>query len=350
MSYSRAAAGRWLLHSGIQEASGGFARYYDAEARKNRPVSTEISGYAASTLVYLFRISGDEEYLDCARRTARFLVNAWDRESDAFPFEYPSPSAESEHLAYFFDSGIIIRGLLAVWRETADGELLELARAAAHGMIREFRATGDYHPILALPGKTPLPRSSKWSRAPGCYQLKAAMAWRDVAEVTGENALKDAYLETVESALASHACFLPSSAGACDSMDRLHAYAYFLEGLLPAIERPECRAAYVEGVAAMERVLGETETVFVRSDVLAQLLRARLFLYKSTGGEERRRYIDGLASFQAKSDDPRIDGGFYFGRRGGRISPQVNPVSTAFALQALEMETDEKPPCLRMLI
>ncbi len=344
LSYSRAAASRWLLHSGIQETSGGFARYYDAEARKNRPVSTEISGYAASALVYLFRISGDEEYLDGARRTARFLVNAWDRESGLFPFEYPSPSAESEHLAYFFDSGIVIRGLVAVWRETGDGELLGIARAAAHDMIRSFRGAEDFHPIVVLPEKTPLPRSAKWSRAPGCYQLKAAMAWWDVSEVTGDAALRHAYLEMVEYAMKHHACFLREAAGAYDATDRLHAYAYFLEGLLPAMERPECRAVLDAGIAAMDRGIRETENVFVRSDVLAQWLRAWRFLNKGAGGEDRRRYIDDLAAFQDAS------GGFWFGRRDGRISPQLNPVSTAFAVQALEMEADGKPPCLRMLI
>lgn len=341
LSYSRAAAGRWLLHSGIQEASGGFARYYDAEARGNKPVSTEISGYAASALVYLFRISGDEEYLDGARRTARFLLNAWDRELGAFPFEYPS--AASEHLTYFFDSGIIVRGLAAVWRETGEGELLEMARAAAHAMIQDFRGEGDFHPILALPEKSPLPRTAKWSRAPGCYQLKAAMAWWDVGEAVGEHALQEAYLEMVDRALATHACFLPSATGIYDTMDRLHAYAYFLEGLLPAIERPECRAAFEEGVAAMDRGIRDSENTFVRSDVLAQWLRARFFLNKGTGGEDHRRYKE-LAEFQDDS------GGFWFGRRDGRISPQLNPVSTAFALQALEMETDDNPPCLRMLI
>lgn len=343
LSYSRAAAGRWLLHSGIQEASGGFARYYDAGARKNRPVSTEISGYAASALVYLFRISGDEEYLDGARRTARFLAQAWDSELGVFPFEYPSPSADSAHLTYFFDSGIIIRGLLAVWGETSDGELLDIAHTAALGMIREFRAEGDFHPILTLPEKAPPPRAATWSRAPGCYQLKAAMAWRDVAEATGDSRLRGSYLAMVDWTLAAHGCFLREASGPYDAMDRLHAYAYFLEGLLPAIDRPECRAAFEAGVAAMDQGIRETEKVFLRSDVLAQWLRARRFLDKSTGGEDGRRYRD-LAAFQDAS------GGFWFGRRDGRISPQLNPVSTVFALQALEMETNEKPPCLRMLI
>ena len=44
-----------------------------------------------------------------------------------------------------------------------------------------------------------------------------------------------------------------------------------------------------------------------------------------------------LRNFQAGGSDPRIDGGYYFGRKPGQWLPYVNPVSTAFALQALAL-------------
>jgi hypothetical protein len=336
-------AGRWLLDSGISEPSGGFARYYDAETGKNRAVSTEISGYAASALVYLFKITGDEAYLARAGKTARFLLDAWDKELRTFPFELRS------HLSYFFDSGIIIRGLLAVWRETGDERLLEISRAAAHGMIADFRAGKEYHPILALPEREPLPRTEQWSRAPGCYQLKAAMAWWDVAEITGESALRDAYLEMLDFALTTHANFLFGASNSHGVMDRLHAYCYFLEGLLPVMDRPECIKAYAQGIQSISMFLNEIKSAFVRSDVYAQLLRAKIY-----GAGDGEAEAEALESFQAISDDPRINGGFFFGRRDGKMSPHVNPVSTVFAMQALEMwrqqKTGNKPPCLRMLI
>lgn len=338
---SLTAAGRWLLHSGIQEPSGGFARYYDAAKQQNRPVSTEISGYAASALVWLFRVTGDEAWLDAAKQTAAFLVSTWDDHLRVFPFEWPSPSAECEHRAYFFDTGIVIRGLLAVWRESGDDSLLDVARAAAYGMIQSFRGENDYHPILTLPGKAPVPRTKKWSRTAGCYQLKAAMAWWDVAEITGDSALREGYPAMVEYAMKTQACFLREAADPYDAMDRLHAYAYFLEGLLPVFERPECRQAHADGLESIQRVIDEVEPVFVRSDVYAQLLRAGL---PSLGVAEK------LTAFQAVSDDPRVDGGFYFGRRDGKISPQVNPVSTVFAMQALAMQTGGNIPCRKMLI
>jgi hypothetical protein len=336
-------AGRWLLDSGISEpSSGGFARYYDAETGKNRPVSTEISGYAASALVYLFHVTGDEAYLAHARKTAAFLLNAWDRELRTFPFEVAS------RLTYFFDCGIVIRGLLTVWRETGDERLLDVSRAAAQGMIADFRAGREYHPILALPEKEPVPRTEQWSRAPGCYQLKAAMAWWDVAEITCDSALRDAYLEIVDTALATHSSFLPAASRSHAVVDRMHAYCYFLEGLLPVLERSDCAKAYSEGIKAISMLINEIKT-FERSDVYAQLLRMKIY-----GGGGGAAEAEALAPFQAAGDDPRMNGGFFFGRRDGRMSPHVNPVSTVFALQALEMwrqyQLGTKPPCHRMLI
>jgi hypothetical protein len=345
-----APAGRWLLTSGIQEPSGGFARYYHAEIGKNRAVSTEISGYGASALVYLFKVTGDEAYFESARRTARFLVNAWDEQLRTFPFEHPP------RYSYFFDCGIIIRGLLAVWRETGDEQLLDISRAAAHAMIADFHSGRDYHPIIALPEKQPVPRSGQWSRAPGCYQLKSAMAWWDVAEITGEGVLREAYLEMVDATLKTHATFLAGASCPEQVMDRLHPYCYFLEGLLPLLARRDCIDVYVECIGSIDRWLREIEPTFVRSDVYAQLLRARLYgadivAIDMVAAEEE---VEALAAFQAVSDDARITGGFFFGRRDGKMSPHVNPASTAFALQALEMwrqyKAEGKPPCLPILI
>ena len=53
--------------------------------------------------------------------------------------------------------------------------------------------------------------------------------------------------------------------------------------------------------------------------------------------EAARFEAEMLQQFQAASDDPRIDGGFYFGRNGTALLPYVSPVSSAFAIQALEL-------------
>jgi len=316
--FSLTRAGHWFLHSGIQEPSGGFARFYRSEIRKNLPVSTEISGYAASALIFLYRSTKDEEYLDAARRTADFLVNrAWDESLQMFPYEYPSPSGDSRHLSYFFDSGIIIRGLLAIWREIREDRLLDVAISAARGMSA-FWSGRDYHPIVTLPDQKPLPGTAQWSTAPGCCRG-----------------------------------FLAGADDRLKIMDRLHAYCYFLEALSPLLGRLDCVETYDYVLTEAARFLRELAPEFVRSDVFAQVLRARVRASHAIPFDVNaaREEAAALAGFQVRSDDARIDGGFLFGKRGGEMSPHVNPVSTTFAVQALEMwrafEAGESETCLQ---
>jgi len=338
--YSPERAGRWFLDSGIQEPSGGVARFYLADSKKNKPVSTEITGYAASALALLYCATKDEAYLGAARRAAHFLTDrAWDSAQGIFPFELGS------NLAYFFDSGIIVRGLLAVWRITKEQELLEIAVAAAQGMLRDFHSGSDFHPIIEVPGKTPVDRTDHWSRSAACYQAKSALAWWEAAQITGEDRLRDAYLETIEVSLDTSRDFLPGAHEGPRIMDRLHAANYFLEALSPLLPREDCVAAYRYVMDRITLYLRNIAPEFVRSDVYAQLLRARVYAASAIPVDRdlAREEAAALAEFQ------RPDGGFWFGRRAGEIVPHVNPVSTAFAIQALGVwqafESGSPNPC-----
>ena len=62
-----------------------------------------------------------------------------------------------------------------------------------------------------------------------------------------------------------------------------------------------------------------------------------------------------LASFQhpaATPADPRLDGGYWFGRKHGALLPFINPVSAAFACQALQLweDRDRGAPAHRHLL
>src|SRR6202022_1827602 len=113
----------------------------------NRAISTEITGYTISTLVYLYSLTHDEQYLDAAALSAQFLKrSAWDSALGLFPFENGRPA-----LAYFFDSGIIVRGLLALFRVTGDRELLEVAKLCGQSMAQDFAAGKPRSPPLLAP-------------------------------------------------------------------------------------------------------------------------------------------------------------------------------------------------------
>ena len=350
MTETLARAGRWLLTSGIQEPNGGVARFYRADLGSNRAISTEITGYAASTLMFLYSVTGDDAYLDRARLMAHFLArDAWDPAADNFPFEY-GPGAEAK--LYFFDCGIIVRGLLAVWRETREQYLLDRAVDAARAMVRDFETARDLHPILTLPDKTPVARDWRWSRSSACYQLKAALAWRDLAAITGEADLDRAFSRHLERSLADYGTFLPGHAEPERVMDRLHAFSYFLEALLSCVDDERCAFALADGMAQVSLHLREIAPLFARSDVYAQLLRVRLWaaLTLPLDVDSAQEEAEALGKFQLTSEDPRIDGAFTFGTRRGEVIPHINPVSTGFAVQALHMWHTRTVPPLEWLI
>jgi len=322
----------WFVRSGIQEDSGGIARYYRTDHERNAAISTEITGYTVSALLSLKR--------SCeALAAARYLTRVWD--GNSMPFEAPRNSGEG--YTYFFDCGIVVRGLLARWRSTHEPEFLDVATELGNAMIADFTAEeGHYHPILSLPDKEPVQRdSSRWSQSTGCYQLKSGLAWWELFEAIGASEFRQAYEGLLETALACYRTFLPGHSDPLKVVDRLHAFLYFLEGILPHTQEELCAEALCEGIRRVAHLVSITKQKFERSDVYAQLLRIRIYAdWAGVAPLDRaaaEHEATALTEFQAASADPRIDGGFYFGRRAGNWLPYVNPVSTAFAAQTLAL-------------
>ena len=338
-------AGDWLLKSGIQDETGGVARYYRSDLAQNARVSTEITGYAVSTLLYLYNRTEDPGYLSSAERAGKFLTQlAWSPGLATFPFEHSLRDAPKP-LAYFFDCGIIIRGLVRLAQVTRNSEYLDIAVKAGRSMAEDFAVGERYHPIIELPSKSPVAYAPQWSRSPGCYQLKSALGWHDLARATGSADFEALYESAVTAAIKTKDTFLPAETPEA-TMDRLHAYGYFLEGMLPLAGRSDCAAALAEGVERISNYLRSIRPVFERSDVYAQLLRARLFANQLTAvpvnvpaAEDE---VARISEFQLADRDERVGGGFCFGRKGVNLLPYVNPVSTAFCMQALEMWNDFK--------
>ena len=340
-------AGCWFLRSGIQESNGagfdgGVARYFRVDSGRNAPVSNEITGYAASAFAYLYSLSGRRDYLDACARAARYLVRqAWDPSSATFSFEPGSPHV------YFFDTGIIARGLMAAWHATGDESFAMGARAAVRSLTLDFAAragghAGAFPPVIALPHKQPVDYEPRWSRRPGCYQLKSAVAWLEADDPNSRRCFES----SLEYSLATHESFLAEERDREKLMDRLHAYCYFLEALLFVAGRREARRALAAGIDRTGALLREIAPDFERSDVCAQLLRVRLIAhyldFKPLDEDAAQEEAGRTAAYHvdASNDtvgDGRLRGGFWFGRKRGEMLPFMNPVSTAFSMQALAL-------------
>ncbi|MFN0105285.1 MAG: hypothetical protein ACKV2U_24760 [Bryobacteraceae bacterium] len=207
------------------------------------------------------------------------------------------------------------------------------------------------HPILDLPSKQPRPYEKRWSREPGCLQLKSALAWADLAALFPGEAFETWFERALRYSLDTHLTFLPGNDGDLKTMDRLHAYLYFLEALLARAQRAEVREALGIGIERVANYLRGIGPRFERSDVCAQLLRVRL-LADSLGAvplsiEAATEEACHCASHQRFGGPPIIDGGFCFGTRDGAPLPYMNPVSTAFGMQAMQWWSDWKSGTFR---
>jgi hypothetical protein len=337
-------AGRWFVLSGIQDPSGGVARYYHSDTGRNARTSTEITGYAISALLFLYERHQDKQFLEAAQRAGDFLIEtAWSPSLRTFPFEHAISGDAPQPLSYFFDCGIIVRGLLALWRVTGTPEYLDVAVKTGESMKVDFAAGDTWHPILELPGKHPLQWTAQWSRRPGCYQLKSALGWHDLHQLTGEEKFAKYYAAAAAKALATKDEFLPAETRE-KTMDRLHAYCYFLEALLAGSIAREARQIIAEGILRVSGYLREIRPDFERSDVYAQLLRVRLIasatLSLPLNESEAVEEASAIESFQVDQPGVSHHGGFWFGRKNGQMLPYINPVSTAFCMQAYEWWQD----------
>ena len=169
-----------------------MARYRRTDTGQNLAVSTEITGYAVSTLVYLHSLTGRAEYLDRALAAARFLTRrAWDPQLQTFPVR-GRPAGERLHLFLRLrHHRARLAGGCGERRARASFGRSPLRAAGRWRAISRLAAC--FHPILRLPEKRPVACDHRWSRGSGCYQLKSALAWYDLYEVTGEADFLDRY-------------------------------------------------------------------------------------------------------------------------------------------------------------
>ncbi len=226
--------------------------------------------------VYLHALTGDAAYLDRAAAAARFLTRR--------PGTAPSPPCRLS-----FRAGLHLflrlrhrraRPAFGVARHAANPNFCDTAAAMGRHMARDFRA-GRWLPSRPRAARQAARASAialRWSRSPGCYQLKAAMAWWDLAEATGEPRFREPYERVLRmrSAPAPASCpAIPSAPQGDGPPARLPLFPGrpAAARARAALLRRACRRHRPRGCPALREIAPE----FERSDVYAQLLRMRLY-------------------------------------------------------------------------
>src|SRR3989304_7384158 len=196
-------AKKWLLDSGIQNVGkshpleGGFNSKFDKN-NKNYPfIYSEITGYGISVLLYLNAASQDKIFLDRARLAAEWLMKfALHRSGGAMPRHYYEKKDEqkeysfSDGLLFTFDSGMVMYGLMMLYKETKGERYLEAAERIAGFIIKCQRKDGLLYAAYDPNKDNFVDDPKKWSSQSGSFHAKTALGFLEIYEATQNNSYK----------------------------------------------------------------------------------------------------------------------------------------------------------------
>lgn len=346
-------AKEWLLNSGIQDLKGaergGFNSWFDLDSGEYSYVYPEVTGYGITALLFLNDLFGGN-FVERARLAAKWL------EEKALHPCGGVRTGKNENI-YAFDSGMVLYGLLNLYKTSGERQYLGFAEKIASFLLKDMRK-GDSLFYAVYDPKTGEKKDAgrKWSDQSGSYHARIVLGLTSFHDITHDEAYKDAALTLCEKCLAfqeSSGRFITSTA---DNSTHLHPHAYSAEGLLYAgmyFGREDfIRASEKAVLWALEGQCrdgnipkafdGKRFIAYYRTDILAQILRLGVILRamgRLDGDFSRslRRLRNRLLTFQYLGNDSQ-KGGFYYGfTLDGQRKKHINSWCSMFALQALIM-------------
>jgi len=360
----------WILNSGIQSEDGGFNSWYDHAKGSYEYKYSEITGYGISTLVFLNRIGKSDLSLGKATIAANWLINNALHHCNGFKTRsYYSRNDQIDRYSfdtgkiYSFDTGIVIKGLIDLYKVNKDQRLLDVAKNSAIFLINKMqKPNGLFHAIYDPLLNENVDTNEKWSSQSGSYHAKIAIPLFDLYDITKNKSFLDSALSLCDGALK-----LQKSDGRFISFSitedtHLHPHIYTTEGLVYLALKTDDekrRSLYMDSTRkAVQWVLDNQKpngglpqafynelnrfNMHERVDVTAQALRISSLLY-SLGMLDNRYYekigriFERLKEFQRDIKDKDY-GGFNFGydHDGFPLSNHINSWCTMFSIQALE--------------
>lgn len=360
----------WLLHSGVQVQdenpfhNQGFACWYDRETQAMPYVYSEITGYLTTLMCALYDTTRDERCLASARGAGDWLVRTAQPENGSFRCLYPIQSTRFDykyHQIFTFDTGVIINGLVDLFRATGAASYLAAAVTAADWIVRDVqKPNGAFYPVYNVDKGEFTESNQEWSLCSGSYHTKVALGLINLYDITQNAKYRDAAVKACDFALTfqqpdGRFVSFPAEGGT-----NSHPHAYSAEGLW-VVGSVLGRQDYLNASAratqwlfdwqspdgVIPRHFHNGEALYnERVDILAQALRlaaVHIGEGRLTLTAEVEAKLDKLTTLivrnQAESDDHRVNGGFYFGRLSdGSVMPHINVWVTAFAIQALSLD------------
>jgi hypothetical protein len=171
----------WLARSGIvndnpsrTDTFGSVSSFLDTARGEYAYAYSEITGYALTAFAYLYHIYHDDIFLELANNASKWLgEKAFDNKIGGCfcRYDYDARDFKPRRVCSF-DNGMILNGLVSLYRITKDPDLLELAVKIADWLVFDMQnEDGSFNVRYVYSRGRPRISFSydKWSSQPGAF-------------------------------------------------------------------------------------------------------------------------------------------------------------------------------------
>jgi hypothetical protein len=363
------AATAWILraaqvHSADPVLDGGFISWYDEDTQQPAYVYSEITGYMLTLLCSLWARTGNQIVRERAIRAGDWFLHTVHEPTGGFYCLFPLGTHRydaKKNLIYTFDCGVILSGLVNLYRVSGDNRYLAAAVTLGDWLIHRMQKPSGGFLALYNPEQGSYPEhNAEWSLCSGAYHTKVAIGLLNLFDVTQTEKYRRSAVAACDFALQfqqddGRFITFPEEGGT-----NVHPHCYAAEGLWVAgtyLKRADYLAASARATAwvwSQQAASGlvprhhhaGVNTYSERVDILCQAVRLAI-IHRAEGrlpafqDSQLEPLVAIIMRNQSQSRDPMAHGAFYFGRQSnGEQTHHANTWVTQFAIQALQLYGD----------
>ena len=349
----------WIENSGIQKGKSGFYSWYDTVKQDYGYLYSEITGYGITSLTFLNVLNPDPILIAKAKKAADWLISDAMEPFGGFKTRKYSKKGEDAYSferkwIYAFDCGMILAGLMNLWKATKESIYLEAAKKSGDFLVEKMWEKNKGFFAYYVPEEDGLcDKPIKWSDQTGSYHTKLSMGLIKLSDAAQD----EKYAKTAEKCCEESLSLFENGRFITNRKDmstHLHPHCYSIEGLIYAGSKLG-RGDFIKAAAnALKWAINlqkkdggipfmvynnNNASEYERTDVLSQVLRAGSLLSSMgliNGYEDKLRKLENrLIQFQ-HLESGKQNGGFYFGYDfDGKFFKHLNSWCSMFAMQAL---------------
>ena len=352
----------WLLKSGIQNKNknfGAFNAWYNTKNKKYSYLYSEISGYLVTHMCFMYEYTGKKLFLKSAVNSADWLINFAQDPSGGFKCLFLLDKKININFksqqTYSFDNGVIINGLINLYKITKHKKYLLSATKCANWIVdKAQKKNGEIKPIYDLKKKIFIKNKSKWSWSSGSYHAKISIGLLNLYSVNKNKKFLISSKKIFKSSLKKQ--IKTGEFLSTNFSTNLHPHCYSAEGLWVGYK-------YLRNKNYLKAVIKSTKWIFKnqninglvprlrvrkkyvyteRVDALSQSVRLILLLIRDKKINKKdfdlkiKKIIEIIFKYRSKGKNIKEYGAFYWGKTSnGKISSDLNCWVTTFVMQTL---------------